>query len=401
MASSKWKKYEELTDIVRDKKVILWGASDWVGKTLDHIVLPVECIVDHSALNQGVVYEGFEVRSPDMLRELDKDKHYIIITTGGHYLSVVEELQEMGYIMGDHFCCSPELNRRQDKEDILTYTATVLFSSPEHTFDDTSGGGLYTYAINPAKIEKVYAGKCRGVVRADDNFYVADMLRGIVILNSDFSERSVITLQKNSEPHGITVDSQAGQVLISQPGRDSIARYDIESQKQVGEIRLSEKWSYNKKDNHHINDLCLYGNSIFCSMFSFSGNWPSEVYDGGVIEIDKTTDRVIGPVISGMWMPHSIQRVNSELVFLNSMRGELRSGVFKTLGSFPHYTRGLAFDGRYYYIGTSEHAYPEKLEGFVNNIGLDGGFYLFDPKTKMSKFFKAERTNAVHSIITL
>ena len=58
-------------------------------------------------------------------------------------------------------------------------------------------------------------------------------------------------------------------------------------------------------------------------------------------------------------------------------------------------------DGRYYYIGTSEHAYPEKLEGFVNNIGLDGGFYLFDPKTKMSKFFKAERTNAVHSIITL
>ena len=61
-----------------------------------------------------------------------------------------------------------------------------------------------------------------------------------------------------------------------------------------------------KKDNHHVNDPFVYGDSLFISMFSFSGNWLSEVYDGGVMEIDLETNEIIGQVITNKWMPHSI-----------------------------------------------------------------------------------------------
>ena len=43
--------------------------------------------------------------------------------------------------------------------------------------------------------------------------------------------------------------------------------------------------------------------------------------------------------------------------------------------------RGLDHDGRYYFIGATEHRYPEKLKGISLNISLDTGLYVFDPET--------------------
>ena len=56
---------------------------------------------------------------------------------------------------------------------------------------------------------------------------------------------------------------------------------------------------------------------------------------------------------------------------------------------------------KYFYIATTEHRYPEKLEGISNNISLDTGFYIFDSKTKMSKFHTINNIESIHSIIVI
>jgi len=398
MASSKWKTWQELQEATQGKKVVFWGASNWVERTLNHIQLDVAYIVDKSKLNQGITYCNFLVEPPEKLLQEDSKSIFVIIATA-NYMSVIDDISKFGFIMGEDYCCTPLLNQRKDKDDLMNHQQTIVVSSPQHFSSDTAGGGLYTYAIHEDHCQKVFSGKCRGITKKNDNYFVIDMLRGIMVLDRSFKEVGLFDLKQNTEPHGLCLDEDGKHLFVAQPGRDSVAIYDVSTGKAIEEIFLSEKWARNKKDNHHLNDLYVEGNSLYISLFSFSGNWLHEVYDGGILEYDLEQHEFIGPVISGQWMPHSVHRYEGRLMFLNSMLGELWAGSQYKLGTFPGFVRGLDYDGKYYYIGTTEHRYPEKLKGQSLNIMLDTGFYAFDINTKMSRFFKMNMVETIHSLI--
>lgn len=398
MASSKWKTFDELREITKARSFIFWGASNWIERTLEELEEKPLYIIDKSTLNQGIEFNELLVKAPS---EIDlTSKPFVIISTV-NYMSVIDDLIELGYVMGEDYCCTPLLNKRKAKDDLLTHKQTVLVSSSQHFADKKSGGGLYKISLNPYSVEKVYVGKGRGIAYYNDRYYLIDMLRGVVIMDNQFNELEVIELDKNCEPHGICVDKKRNWLFIGQPGRDSVSVYDINTKKLVKEYFISDKWSYNKKDNHHVNDPFVHGNSLFISLFSFSGNWLNEVYDGGVLEIDLVTEKIIGPVISDKWMPHSIIRVDGKLTILDSMAGKLWHGSYAMLGKFSGFARGLDHDGKYYYIATTEHRYPEKLIGISSNISLDTGFYIFDSETKMSKFYTMDNVESIHSIIVI
>ena len=399
MASSKWITFKELQEKNLDRKIVFWGASNWIERTLDNISLEVSHIVDNSSFNKGINFHGYEVKSPQELSALI-GKIYVVITTV-NYQSVIDELHEMGFVMGEDFCCTPLLNERENKDRLKNLNYKVLFASPVQKYDQVTGGGLYLLDTKCGKVEKIYSGKLRGIVRAGKYIIVVDMLRGLVILNNDFEEEKVLKFQKNSEPHGIAYDCKNNNLILAQPGRDSIAVYSLDEEKQIQEFFISSKWAKNKKDNHHINDPLVYGDSIFISMFSFSGNWPNECYDGGVLEMDLSTGKVIGKVMTDMWMPHSTQRVGGVLTCLDSMRGELRMMNHRVLGKFNSFIRGLDYKEGYYFIGASEHRYPEKLKGISNNISLDSGIYIFDSESKMSRFLPVCETESIHSLIVV
>jgi hypothetical protein len=137
---------------------------------------------------------------------------------------------------------------------------------------------------------------------------------------------------------------------------------------------------------------------LFVTLFSFSGNWPNEAYDGGVLEINIPTGQIVGPVVSNLWMPHSVKRIDSKLHYLDSMRGMLKTMNWQSLGAFTNFTRGLLYDAPYFIIGASEHRYPEKIKDISMNISLNAGIYLFDPESKMSKFFNIPEINSIHDI---
>ncbi len=398
MASSKWKNWEELSALIRDKRVVFWGASNWVERALEKISISSGVIVDNNPSNYGIVYCGFDVHPPSHLLGLRRDEIYVVVCTV-NYASVIEELNEMGFVMGDEFCCNPLLNERKSKDDLRNLERKVLVSSPQHAFSNSHGGGVYECDTKSGEYRKVFTGKCRGMTYQGDDLLVIDMLRGLVVLDPEFREKGVVELQPNSEPHGAHYDPSSGCVFIGQPGRDSVAVYSMEDRKLLREFFFSRKWSQNQRDNHHVNDCWVHGDSLYVSIFSFSGSWLQEVYDGGILELDKVTGEILGPVVTGLWMPHSVSRFNGKLCYLDSMRGELFDNTWNCQGRFSSFVRGLDHDGRYYFVGATEHRYPEKLKGISLNISLDTGLYVFDPETKMSRFLELRQAETVHSLI--
>ena len=148
------------------------------------------------------------------------------------------------------------------------------------------------------------------------------MLKGIKVLNRDFTLKTIIELPRNSEAHGLWYDKKSQKLFVELPGRDSVGICNTDAEKIKKEIFISEKWKRNKKDNHHVNDICVVDNSLYVSMFSFTGNWPLQAYDGGICEFNWETGEKIGSVVSDIWMPHSLMRIGPNL-YLDSMRGQV------------------------------------------------------------------------------
>ncbi len=396
MASSKWKSWDELKVKLKTRRVVFWGASNWVERTLDVLPMQLGYIVDNNPNNHGIRYAGAEVYPVDRLGEEDRQAVYIIVCTQ-NYPGVIDELGELGYVMGDDYCLTPLLNDRQAKDQLKSVDTTLLVSSPQHLFRDDCGGGLYEYRTLTGEIDKVYTGKVRGVTYVGDELLLIDMLKGLVFLDKEYQEIDRLELLTNCEAHGLCYDPKSESIFVGQPGRDSIAIYSALERRAIKEIFISDKWSRNKKDNHHVNDIHVHGGSLYAAVFSRSGNWMNDVYDGAILEIDLEKGRIVGPVVSGLWMPHSVSRFNGHLCYLDSMRGELFDTTWNRAGHFYSFIRGLDYDGKYYYVGASEHRYPDKLDS--DNIGLDAGFFLFDPDSKMSRFFKLAQTDSVHSLM--
>ena len=86
-------------------------------------------------------------------------------------------------------------------------------------------------------------------------------------------------------------------------------------------------------------------------------------------------------------------------MLLDSLPGNLLGNNFQTLGSFPAFTRGLASDGIFYYIGQSRNRNFSKNLGFSKNVSIDAGIIVFDSATKVSRFLQLPPSiSEVHSI---
>ena len=396
-----WIDWKSLNQTLIGKKIIFFGRGEWVDKTLPHIEKQSEkYIVDNNAYEQNTVQHGLNVLHPETLTQESKDSIFILITTTG-FDEVIIQLEQMGFIGGVHFCVAPALNNFKTLHSINNHRQQILVSSGDNFIDsETEGGGLYLYDIYAKECGKVINGLCHGLVKGDDAFYlVDDTVGGIRVLDAnDLKQMDVIKLPDTARPHGIAYSPQRKWVFVAFSGRDSIGVFDTNSLLMVKEIRFSTKIDKLKLSQHHINDLCVYNDYLYVSMFSFSGNWKQGVFDGGIYEMDIDSGEKLGPVIQNMWMPHSVMNIYGNLHWLDSMRGDFYKTSWKVISHFNGFIRGLAYDGQFYYVGQSLQRYMDRLLGFSNNIPLDTGFFLFDENSKASKFFPMLFLNNIHTL---
>lgn len=113
------------------------------------------------------------------------------------------------------------------------------------------------------------------------------------------------------------------------------------------------------EDRCHLNGLAVVDDRVkyvtALGTTDTAGAWRASKANGGVV-IDVETDRIVA---SGLSMPHSPRWYRDRLWVLESGEGTLStvdtaSGEVTTVAELPGFTRGLAFAGRYAFVGLSQ-----------------------------------------------
>jgi uncharacterized protein (TIGR03032 family) len=113
------------------------------------------------------------------------------------------------------------------------------------------------------------------------------------------------------------------------------------------------------EDRCHLNGLAVVDGRVkyvtALGTADTEGGWRPTKAHGGVI-MDVETSEV---VVDGLSMPHSPRWYRDQLWVLESGQGhlsrvDLASGTVEAVAQLPGFTRGLAFAGRYAFVGLSE-----------------------------------------------
>jgi hypothetical protein len=164
------------------------------------------------------------------------------------------------------------------------------------------------------------------------------------------------------------------------------------------EFTISDKIEYADEAVHHCNDCLAIENSLYVTMFSSSGNWMEDSFDGCVAEFNIATGERRRDVQTGFWMPHNVDMFNGSLHVLDSLPGELRFNNLSVQGTFPAFSRGLDYDGGIYYVGQSMNRNHSKVIGESKPVSIDCGVVLYDYDLQISRFLHFPDDRGIHSI---
>lgn len=395
-----WLNWEEVNQRVRGKRVIFFGRGEWMEKALNYLVSGGDYVVDNNKYEQGQTESGLCIYSPQKLRTEERDDIFVLITTKA-FQEVEAQLCSIGLVPGQHFCVSPSLRSLRAIARVNDHDQTVFFTCSARYMDGIwhKGGGFYSLSLQSGKTRKLVNGLCHGITEGEDCTYLVDDTVGIRVLTSNwFLERERFQLPPKSRPHGIAYCPKRDLIFVAFSGRDSIGVYEADGYKLVDEMFLSGKWARTGIAQHHVNDLCVHNDSLYVSMFSVSGNWKIGMFDGVILEFDLEEPKIIPPVATNLWLPHSPTMINGILCYTDSMRGKVYVGSQKVMTQFNGFVRGIAYDGEFYYVGQSMHRYVNRRLGTTNNISLDTGIFMVDAVSKMTKFFATPHLTDINAL---
>lgn len=383
----------------KNKTLTLFGIGPIATKTLDlYHNDKIKKIYDNAKNLWNEKYKNIKILNP---KDINNKEDFIIITSTS-YLEISKQLIKCNLKPYDDFIISPILNNIKIISELEQKKKTLIFTSGAPPQDNKEyGGGLYKLEIDGYiwKYEKILSGHCYDILKKNNEYFIVDEQKGIIKLNKNLKTEKIYAIDKNLRPHGLSYHNTTERFFLNCTEQDQINIYD-KNFKYLEKIEISKKKQNTKIKQHHINDNLIVEDSLFVTMFSYSGNYLREVYDGVIAEYDILNLNEKPKIIKdNLWMPHSIKFFNKSLFVLNSLPGELMGYNFQVMGKFPAFTRGLAYDGDNFYIGQSKNRNFSKFIGISNFISIDTGIIMFDDQTKLSRFFQLDpRISEVHSI---
>lgn len=394
--------FKDVTKKLNGREIVLFGAGTISPKTARKLNNNYSFIVDNNPNMWEQVQEGKNVLNPESIKQKSKEYFVIICTTS--FIDVSEQLEKFGYEIEKDFIVSPILNDLRIISELEHHQAKILFTSGVPEKDDPkSGGGIYELVLDGHDWEykKIFSGIYYGLIKYGENYISVDDKKGIIEFDKDYNIVRSKELPQATRAHGIDFSEVTKCFYVVASYRDEILVFNQELE-QVNTIKLSNKFDYEGSPAHHCNDLCVVGHSLYVTMFSYSGNWKKDIFDGVVMEVDIITNEIKGAIVSDLWMPHNITFLDGSLTVLDSLRGELKKNNMQTVGKFPAFTRGIDFDGIFYYIGQSRNRNYSKNLGVSLNISIDTGIVVFDEVTKASRMIHLpQKVSEIHSILVI
>lgn len=394
--------FQEVSKRAQMRSIALFGGSEIAAKTRRKLRKPPVHIFDNSPNMWGHVEDEITIEKPDVISSLGDVPYILICTTS--FAEVAAQLEAMGLQPREDFMVSPILNDLRVISEFDSLETTVLLSSGAPPLDSpNAGGGLYEVTVTGANhaYKKVYSGSCHSLIRIDGTIHAMDDCQGIIAFDDDFKVIRSGKIPQGSRGHGLSYDPKSATFFVACSYLDKVLRLDGEF-KVVQEYAMSSKAHGEEVPAHHINDCMVHGNSLFVSMFSETGNWKRDIFDGVVVEFDLNSGKKNGTPIRNLWMPHNISLIDGSLTVCDSLRGGLLRNNSQVVGSFPGFTRGLDHDGVYFYVGQSRNRNFSKNIGISNNISLDTSIVVFDEVTKVSRTLHLPNAiSEVHGILCL
>ncbi len=393
--------FQDVARRAAGRPIVLFGAGNIAAKTSRRIGRKLSFLVDNNPNLWDTQQLGVTVRPPETLTGAEARPFILICTTS--FTDVAAQLAGMGFEIGHDFLVSPVLNDLRIIAELESLKTSLLFTNGlPPSAAETGGGGLYELDVDGDwTVRKVHSGSCHGILAHGDNFLVVDDERGLMEIDRDYRVVRSRPLPPASRGHGVAYCAELERYYVACSYADKVLAFDRNFE-PAGEILLSHKCARDKAPAHHCNDICVVGTSLYVSMFSLTGNWKRDIFDGGVLEFDLVSGERVGPVVTDLWMPHNIDFMDGSLVVCDSLRGELRKGNAQPVGRFPGFTRGLAGDGTFHYVGQSRNRNFSRYMGLSQNISIDTSIIVFDEETKVSRsLFLPASISEIHGIALL
>lgn len=380
-----------------NRQVILFGTGNIAKKTIRKIrKSKIKFIVDNSSNLQGTEYDGLQIFSPEKIT-----KDYFVIICSTAISAISDQLLSYGLEENMDFVISPILNDLLAISELEQLkTEFYLTSGTVPNKDQPFGGGLYKCIVSGAKVEltRLYSGPCYGAIQKDDSIIFVDTDNGLFkYYKGEISH--ICTLPKGSRAHGISFNESNDKYYITCSDLDVVLELN-KNYEIVRQFKLSNKRKTSAEAMHHCNDNLSLGGSLFVTMFSSTGNWKNDIYDGCIAEFDIESGIRGTDIKSGLYMPHNIKYYDGTIHVLDSLPGHLRFNNLSIQGTFPAFTRGLDYKSGLYYIGQSKNRNSSKVIGLSNNISIDCGVVVFNPEIKASRFLQFPHAiGEIHSIV--
>tara|TARA_B110000008_G_C16949612_1_gene555827 strand:- start:861 stop:2057 length:1197 start_codon:yes stop_codon:yes gene_type:complete len=386
-------------EINKNKKpIVLFGSGNIAKKNIRKIgKAKIAFIVDNSTDLQGTKYEGFEIYSPKII---SKDNFVIICSTA--ISSISNQLLNSGLLENKDFVISPILNDLLAISELEQLNLEFYFTSgtvPDNNSD--YGGGLYKCKVLGSEInlKKLYSGPCYGLIKKDDSLLFIDTDNGLFSYKKGKINK-LCKLPKGARAHGISFNDSNKMFYITCSDLDLVLELDS-NYKIIREFPLSFKRRKLKEPMHNCNDNLSIENSLFVSMFSSTGNWKNDVFDGCIAEFNIESGERLNDIKSGLYMPHNLKFFDGSIHVLDSLPGHLLFNNLSVQGTFPGFSRGLDYNSGLYFIGQSKNRNYSKVLGLSNNISIDCGIIIFNPTQKVSRFIPLSmQIGEIHSIIS-
>ena len=393
--------FKDVASLSQNRSIVLFGASTIAEKTIRKLSVKPAYMVDNNPNRWGTIELGLGVKNPDVLR--GQESILVLICTTS-ITEVSDQLSSLGFHAGVDFVTSPILNDLLIISEMESIRRSLLFTSGSPKVDHPLyGGGLYKLTIDGDEWShrKVYDGICYGVIELNDHYILVDDHQGIVVLDHGFKVMQSTNLEPGTRGHGIAFSEKYQEFYIAASYRDAVLIFDNNFRYKKS-INLSDKFNRLGYPCHHCNDLCVVEDSLYVSMFSATGNFRRDVFDGTVLEFDLSDHTLVGAPINQLWMPHNISFIDGSLTLLDSLRGDLLCNNAQKIGQFPGFTRGLAYDGSHYYVGQSRNRNFSKCMGLSLNISIDTSIIVFDEQTKVSRSLSLPpKLSEIHSILLI
>ena len=379
------------------KKIILFGAGQ--GHVVDEsLALNPAFIVDNNLDMQGAIYRGLEVKSPEVLDGMAKKYDVIVCTTSVG--EVRKQLASFGFEWGVNAKIADVLYEKSVIAELEDEKFSFLISSGlPSTATSFSGGGIHLVEENGdyPEIRTIYKGDTHGLIALEDGgFAFTCQGEGIVCLDSRFNVVNSVPIRKGLRPHGLRRYKDIWVVVCSLG--DCILGVN-DSGEEVFCYEITSKMESYGSSQHHCNDVEIIGDTAYVSMFSVTGNWKREIFDGGIVEVDLTNGhmRVLN---SNLTMPHNVTNVKDGLFILDSFKGRLLGHNFTEIAQLPGFVRGFDFNKSYYFLGESKNRNFSRLSTERSPVSIDSRITIINRAYRFCRSIPLPpRISEIHAIV--